>query len=132
MHLAPLLAAPIVVQIHTLAALALFPLTATLFTLPRGDRRHRLMGWSWVILMTTVALSSFAIHQLQLLGPFSPIHLLSVLALFGMYQAIHAARHKDIRNHRRHMVSLTWGALIVAGVFTLLPGRILFRVLTGT
>lgn len=132
MHLTPLLSASAVIQIHTLAALTLLPLTVTIFSLPRGDRRHRWLGWCWVILMTTVAVSSLAIHQIQLIGRFSPIHILSALALVGLVQAVTAARRKDIVNHRRTMVSMTWGALVVAGLFTLLPGRILFQVLTGS
>lgn len=94
MTLAPLLNAAPAVQIHAFAALALLPLTALLFSLRRGDRRHRVLGWTWVALMTVVAVSSFAIQEIRFLGPFSPIHLLSVLALAGLVQAVRAARRR--------------------------------------
>ena len=42
--------------------------------------------------MVIVAFSGFFIHVLKLVGPFSPIHLLSVLTLTSLWYAIRAAR----------------------------------------
>lgn len=118
-------------QSHALAALALLPLTAAIFALPRGWRLHRVMGWTWVPGMAGVALSSFAIQDIRLIGPFSPIHGLSLVTLGMLVPGLRAARRQRHVAHRKTMTGLTWGALIGAGLFTLLPARVMFQVLTG-
>lgn len=119
------------VQAHALLALALLPLTVAIFALPRGSALHRTLGWTWVLGMGGVALSSFAIHDIRLVGPFSPIHLLSVITLVSLVQGLRAARGHRIQAHRQTMKALTWGALITAGLFTLLPGRVMHQVFFG-
>ena len=131
MTLSPLLAAPPVIQIHAYAALMLIPLSLVLFSLPRGNPLHRLLGWSWVVLMATVALSSFLITEVRASGGFSPIHLLSVFTLGSLLVAVTAARRHQVNRHRRVMKWLTLGALVGAGIFTLLPGRLMHGVLFG-
>jgi uncharacterized membrane protein len=44
---------------------------------------------------------------------------------------LRAARRQRHVAHRKTMPGLTWGALIGAGLFTLLPARVMFQVLTG-
>ena len=83
------------------------------------------------------AVSSFFIHTLEnigirlfgVLGPFSPIHILSVYVLWSMFAAIRAARRGDIARHRSLMRGMYAGAMIVAGAFTLLPGRVMEKML---
>lgn len=131
MTFSPLLSAPIAVQLHAFAALALIPLTIAIFSLKRGNRLHRMLGWTWICLMGCVALSSFWIQEIRLLGGFSPIHLLSLITLFSIAIALRAARSKQISRHRRVMTWLTYGSLMAAGLFTLLPGRLMNAVLLG-
>src|SRR5690606_22602361 len=76
--------------------------------------------------------SSFFIWTIRLLGPFSPIHILSVLTLTGLWQAVGAARAKQIVWHRRSMQQLYLGALVIAGFFTFMPGRIMHHAVFGT
>lgn len=128
MTLAPLLSAPLQIQLHAFAAMALIPLTLAIFNLPRGARLHKQMGWAWVALMATVAISSFWVNGIRLIGPFSPIHILSLTALVSMTVAIVAVRKRRVSAHRKTMTRLTWGALVGAGLFTLLPGRIMYDV----
>jgi len=123
MTLAPLLNAPFVIQIHALAAITAFAVGLVQLTAPKGTIPHRLIGWSWVILMLTVAVTSLFIHKIRLWGTWSPIHLLSILVLVTM----HARRH-DIAQHRIAMLMLFTGALVIAGGFTFLPGRIMHAV----
>ncbi|MDP3548357.1 MAG: DUF2306 domain-containing protein [Phreatobacter sp.] len=130
MTLAPLLAAPLVVQLHACAALALIPLTAVQFWRPKRGPSHRSLGWAWVVLMAVTAVSSFWIHGLRLIGPFSPIHALSVFTLVSLYFGIRARRLGRITAHRGHMVGIAAG-WAGAGLFTLLPGRIMFQMVFG-
>jgi len=131
MTLAPLLAASPPIQAHAFAAIAAFVLGAMQLAAPKGTIPHRLCGWLWAALMLTVAISSFFIHEIRLWGAWSPIHLLSVLVVFMLPLAIAHARRRDVRRHQRVMVGLFAGALIIAGIFTLLPGRIMHAVVFG-
>jgi uncharacterized membrane protein len=126
--LAPILDAGWVIQIHAFSAMAAFVLGIVQFSAPKGTLPHRTVGWIWVTLLTVVALSSFWIHQLRLIGPFSPIHLLSILTLVMVPIAVmHAHRHR-VAQHRWAMIGIFTGGLVVAGLFTLLPGRIMHAV----
>ncbi len=131
MNLTPVLTAPVAIQLHAFTALALIPLTITLFVIRRGSPLHKSLGWSWISGMTLVAVSSFWVHEIRLVGGFSPIHLLSIVSLATMAGAILAIRRRNIRRHRVAMLSLVWGALVSAGAFTLLPGRIMHDVILG-
>lgn len=116
---------------HALAALAaVMPGGAQLAT-SKGTVRHRVSGWIWVSLMAYVAVSSFFISELRLWGAFSPIHLLSVWTLFSLVIAVYHARRGNIRQHKIWMALLYIGALLIAGLFTLWPGRVMHGVLFG-
>ncbi len=94
MNLAPLLDAAPAIPLHAFAAMAALALGIVQFAAPKGTLPHRTIGWIWVVLMATVAASSFWIHQLRLLGPWSPIHLLSILVLVLLPIAVISAhRH---------------------------------------
>ena len=130
MTLAPLLHAPLAIQVHALAALSLIPLTALQFYRRKSGLYHRVIGWAWVVLMAITAVSSFWLHGIQLIGPFSPIHFLSILTLVVLVLGIRARRQNRISAHRKHMigVAIGWAA---AGAFTLLPGRLMLQVVAG-
>ena len=131
MSLAPLLAAPAVIQIHAFAALGAFGLGAIQLAAPKGTIPHRTIGWVWAGLMLAVVLSSFFIHTIRLWGPFSPIHLLSIFTLLMLPLAVWKAHTHQVAAHRRIMIYLFSGALVVAGLFTLVPGRIMHAVVFG-
>src|SRR5260221_14045388 len=91
----------------------------------------RTLGWIWVVLMAAVAASSFWIHQLRLFGPWSPIHLLSILVLVLLPIAVVSAHRHRVSRHRRIMIGIFSGGLVVAGLFTLVPGRLMHAVIFG-
>jgi len=131
MSLDPLLGTPLVVQLHAFAALAAFAVGVVQLAGPKGTFTHRTIGYTWVGLMLLVAGSSFAIHGMRQWGAFSAIHLLSVSVLVLLPLAVLAARRHHVGTHRWAMIALFAGALIIAGAFTLLPGRIMHRVVFG-
>ena len=118
---------PPIVLVHLAAALAALLLGAWMFVGRKGSTAHRALGWTWVALMTVAAGSSFFIHggRLPALGGFSPIHALTLLVVVTLPQAVRHARRGDVRAHRSAMTWLYTGACVVAGAFTLLPGRLL-------
>lgn len=131
MSLAPLLNTSIVVQLHAFAAIAALVLGLMQFARRKGTFSHRTIGWVWALLMLTIAISSFWIHGIKLWGPWSPIHLLSIFVLFNVPFAVWLAHRHNVSAHRRWMIGIFAGALVIAGIFTLVPGRVMHAVLFG-
>jgi uncharacterized membrane protein len=129
--LAPLLNAAPGIPLHAFAAMAAFVLGVVQLAAPKGTLPHRTFGWIWVGLMAAVAVSSFWIHQSRLWGPWSPIHLLSIFTLVILPIGVWKAHRHEVRDHRRIMIFIFSGALVIAGLFTLVPGRIMHAVLFG-
>ncbi|MEN9416739.1 MAG: hypothetical protein RI988_359 [Pseudomonadota bacterium] len=117
-----------VIVVHALAALLAVGLGAWLLKSRKGHRAHRVLGWVWVLSMATVAGISFAIRGP---GGFSWIHGLSVFTLVTLVTGVLAARAHRVKAHRINMISLYVGALVITGLFTLLPGRLIGRALWG-
>lgn len=69
----------------------------------KGDTVHRLVGWAWVLGMTFVATSSFAIRDLRD-GRFSVLHVLSVVTLVSLALGVRAARRHQVQAHRGNML----------------------------
>jgi len=131
MTLAPLLQASPAIQAHAFAAMAAFVLGGIQIAGPKGTLPHRLIGTVWAALMAGVAISAFFIHELRVWGPWSPIHILAVGTLVTLPVALWRAHRHDVPRHRRAMLGLYLGALVIAGFFTFLPGRIMHAVVFG-
>ena len=131
MSLAPLLNAAPATKLHAVAALAALGLGAVQLAATKGTLPHRTIGWIWVALMVTVAANSFWIHDLRVWGPWSPIHLLSIFTLVTLPLAVMHARRHRVERHRNAMIAIFTGALVIAGIFTFWPGRIMHAVLFG-
>lgn len=131
MNFAPLLAAPMAVQMHAFAAMAAVVLGVVQFVAPKGTVPHRALGWLWAGLMMGVAGSSFLITGIAGPGQFSWIHGLSVLTLAMVPLAVWAAHRHRVEAHRTAMGWIFVLALLVTGGFTLLPGRVMHRVVFG-
>ena len=106
---------------HALLAAAAVPLGAMLLAGSKGTRIHRAAGWCWVILMAGVAGVSFFIRP----NGWSWIHLLSIYTLVSLAAAVVHARRHQRRQHQRTMVLLFADALVIAGLFTLTPDRLI-------
>ena len=127
----PLITATAPIPLHAYAAIAALFIGALQLVLPKGGLKHRILGFIWVALMVLIALTSFFIQELRLIGPFSPIHLLSILVLYSLFRGVMHARAGRIRHHRTYMRALYLYALILTGLFTLLPGRVMHQVFFG-
>lgn len=131
MTLAPLLDAAPIIQVHAALAFAAIALGAGQFALPKGVTLHRALGWAFALAMMGVAGGSLFIHTIRMWGPWSPIHLLSLFTLAMTPLAVWAARRGRIASHRSAMIWLYALALVVTGLFTLWPGRIMHAVVFG-
>jgi len=131
MSLEPLLQASPTIQIHAFAAMSAFVLGIVQFTAPKGTIPHRAVGWLWVAIMVVVSVTAFFIHEIRLWGPFSPIHLLAIYTLIALPLAVRHARRHAVQHHSRAMIGIFTGGLVIAGLFTFLPGRLMNAVAFG-
>ena len=138
MSLAPLLAAPLAVQLHVATVVPAALLGGWLIWASRkGSVAHRALGTAYLLLMTVTSLTAVfigaSVFPLLHLGRFAlgPVHLFVVLTLSGVWNAVQGLRVGDFRRHGRAVRGTYFGGLMIAGAFTLLPGRIMHAVVFG-
>ena len=116
------------IPIHAVAAMAAVILGGLQFYMKKGGILHKLIGRTWIGLMIVVSVSSFFIHKIELWGAYSPIHLLSVWTIFSLGLAIYYVRVGNIKRHKQVMIALYGLALLLTGLFTLMPGRVMHQI----
>ena len=135
MTLEPLLNAPFAIKLHVATVIPAAMIgTWQIFFSSKGALWHRALGYTYMALMLVTATTTLWVHSLMPNGPFfglSPIHLLIPLTYFGIYGALRGAWKHDIRQHRRAMLSVYFGAILLAGGLTFLPGRIMHAIVFG-
>jgi uncharacterized membrane protein len=116
---------------HLAAALLALLIGGVVLARRKGSFSHKTLGWIWVTLMAATALSSFFIrdHDGPNIAGFSPIHFFTALTAVMLPLGIRRIRQGRVGAHRQIMRGLFIGACVVAGLFTLLPGRFLGRLL---
>ena len=119
-----------VILAHIAGALGALLIGALLLAGVKGSRRHRTLGWIWVAAMGTAVVSSIFIRQINP-GHFSFIHLFTGWTLVALPAAVFAARRHRIAIHARAMTGIFVGGLVIAGAFTFLPGRLMWRIFLG-
>ena len=117
------------IQLHVAAAVLAIVLGPIALARRSRDRWHKRAGYAWVLCMTALAASGLFIHSIRMVGPFSPIHLLSLLTLWQLWLGVREARDGKIAAHRYRMQAMYVLALMLTGAFTLSPGRLMSRVL---
>ena len=119
------------IPLHALVALLAVILGGIQLAMKKGTRLHKALGWIWTVIMAFVAITSFFIHEIKLWGQYSPIHLLSLWTLISLGLAIYFAKIGKIKSHKQVMVALYGCGLILAGLFTLMPGRVMHQIIFG-
>ncbi|MFN3662053.1 DUF2306 domain-containing protein [Yoonia sp.] len=133
MTLGPLFEASFIIQLHVMAALPALVLGPLVLWGRGGRLRHKVLGYGWVVSMLLLAASGLFIPSggPALAGHFGPIHLLCLLTFIGIWQGVGHARQRRIAAHQKAMRQIWFWALGLAGLFTLLPGRIMHEVLVA-
>lgn len=117
--------------IHLYTVVPAFILGTLNLVLKKGTNLHKNLGKSYMLLMLfTAVVTIFMEAQVgpTFLNHFGYIHLFSFLTLYTIPTAYTAIKKGDIKTHKRKMVLLYFGALIIAGGFTFFPGRYLHSV----
>lgn len=120
--------------IHLITVTPCIFIGAYLLIIKKGTSKHRWIGKIYLSLMfftATVSLFLPAHVGTQFLNHFGWVHLFSILTIYTVPTAILAIKKGNIKSHKRKMVLLYFGALIIAGAFTLAPGRYLHGVFFG-
>ncbi len=121
--------APLLVKIHLAVVIPAFFLGGWLIVFStKGARFHRLFGTIYLVLMTMTAIVTFFIRGT---GHLSWLHLFIPLTLFGVIASVINLRRGNIPGHKRAMIMLYVGALVIAGVFAFAPGRLMHDMVLG-
>jgi len=117
---------PPIVYLHLVAAASAFVLGAVQLARSKGTPSHRALGWTWVALMLTVAVTSLWIPSFLHL---TWIHVFTLLTLVSLPLALVHIRRGNVAGHAGTMKGLYIGGLVIAGAFAFVPGRVLGNLL---
>jgi uncharacterized membrane protein len=122
------------IYFHLLTAVGALLLGCVILGRRKGTGSHRTLGWMWVTLMfcTTVASAFIRDYRLPNLYGYTPIHGFTLFVAVMLPLAIWHIRRGNVDGHRKAMKGMYLGGCLVAGLFTLLPGRFLGSLLWGT
>lgn len=112
------------VLVHVATVIPALAIGSFVLLRPKGLPLHRALGWLFAVLMMTTAAVTWRVRVSDP-GRFSFIHLFSLLTLVTVPRLVWNARHRRVDAHRRGVLGLMSGGLVLAGFFTFLPSRLL-------
>jgi uncharacterized membrane protein len=113
---------------HLYTVVPCFVIGTVLLLIKKGSSIHKTLGRIYMPLMLITALITlFMPAQVgpQLIFHFGWIHSFSFLTIYTVPTAYIAIKKGNVKAHKRKMILLYFGAIIIAGGFTLAPGRYL-------
>ncbi|WP_349354359.1 DUF2306 domain-containing protein [Gracilimonas sp. BCB1] len=104
------------ISFHTLmGAIALLSGAFNLVT-TKGTKTHRIMGWTYVLSMGALIITSFAIFDL--FGGFGPFHVMSMISgvtiALAVYFPLRRHKHKNWLEHHYMWISWSYVGLLMA------------------
>ena len=126
-----------IIYAHATLALLAVPLVLYIFLTKKGTKQHKMLGRIWVIFLIIVSLTAIFIQTINP-GQYSWIHLLIPFTLVSLIYSIwNIKKYKKTKierykySHMYSMIGVYVGALLIAGAFTLMPGRFFHHILFG-
>lgn len=121
-------------KLHLITVVPCFIIGTMLLVIKKGTSTHKNFGRVYMILMLATALVT--LFMPAEVGPrafnhFGWIHCFSFLTIYTVPTAYWAIKKGDIKSHKRKMILLYFGAIIIAGGFTFTPGRHLHTLFFG-
>ncbi len=120
--------------LHLATVIPCFIIGTILLLIKKGTPFHKKSGRVYMVLMlitATITLFMPAKVGSSLFNHFGWIHLFSVITIYTVPTAYLAIKKGNVKSHKRKMILLYFGAIIIAGGFTLSPGRYLHELLFG-
>jgi len=117
-----------IMYLHLVTVVPCFFIGTVLLLIKKGTAFHVYAGRVYMILMLFTGLITLFMEAKVgplFLGHFGYLHLLSFLTIWTVPRAYFSIKKGDIKTHKRAMISLYFGGLIIAGGFTFFPGRYL-------
>ena len=119
---------------HLLTVVPCFLLGTIVLVMKKGTLIHRRLGRCYMVLMMITAI--ITLFMPAQVGPhivfhFGWVHSFSFLTIYTVPTAYRAAKQGRVKAHKRKMILLYFGAIIIAGGFTFFPGRYLYEVFFG-
>jgi len=123
------------IYIHAFFALIAVPVGLYILLTKKGTQKHKLTGCIWTLFLLIVSFTALFIQAINP-GEYSLIHLLIPWTIGSLIYSIWSIRkfqktklQKYKKAHMYSMIGVYVGALLVAGVFTLMPGRLFYEIL---
>ena len=132
-----------IIYVHAFFALAAVPVGLYIFFKKKGTKQHRFIGRVWVSFLLIVSFTALFITSPMTDTVFNPrfyswIHFLIRFTVGNLIYSIWSIRQfkktklgKHKNAHIYSMVGVYFGALLVAGAFTLMPGRMFHEIIFG-
>lgn len=122
-------ASPVII-IHTLTAFVALGLGIAMWVRKKGTPSHKMIGRLFVTLMAVVAFTAIFIKGLN--GDnFSFIHIFVPVTFFAIGEIFFYVRRGNLKGHKRAAKGLFFGALLIPGFLSFLPGRLMWQVAFG-
>lgn len=131
----------LVIYIHAFFAIMAVPVGLYIFFKKKGTNQHKFIGRVWVSFLLIVSFTALFITSsmtdvvfnprgyswIHLLIPFTVGNLIYSIWNIRQFKKTKLEKHKIA--HVRSMMGVYCGALLVAGSFTLMPGRMFHAIL---
>lgn len=117
---------------HLATVIPCFIIGTLLLLIKKGTKTHVYFGRVYMVLMLiTAVITLFMPADVgpTILNHFGWIHCFSFLTIYTVPTAYLAVKKGNIKVHKRKMILLYFGAIIIAGGFTFVPGRYLHTLL---
>jgi uncharacterized membrane protein len=120
--------------LHLATVVPAFLIGTILLAIKKGTNIHKIFGRIYMILMMITAFITLFMQAEvgpKILNHFGWIHSFSFLTIYTVPTAYLAIKKGDVKSHKRKMILLYFGAIIIAGGFTFVPGRYLHTLFFG-
>ena len=120
--------------LHLATILPAFVLGTILLIIKKGTKVHKIFGRIYMMLMLVTAFITLFMQAKvgpKLFNHFGWIHSFSFLTIYTVPTAYLAIKNGNVKAHKRKMILLYFGAIIIAGGFTFFPGRYLHTLFFG-
>tara|TARA_B110000858_G_scaffold3502_1_gene4055 strand:+ start:25444 stop:25830 length:387 start_codon:yes stop_codon:yes gene_type:complete len=120
--------------LHLATIIPAFFIGTLLILIKKGAPFHKGAGRVYMSLMLATACVTLLMEAragIRFLNHFGFIHLFSFLVIYSVPRAYFAIKRGDVKTHKRSMIGLYIGGIIIAGGLTFAPGRYMHQLFFG-